>query len=78
VSALLSLVRRFGAARVEAECRRAIDADMTDVERLKRMLEQPSAQSDGSRNASIIPIARYLRPKSDYALNGHCPEKEGE
>lgn len=77
VAALLSLVRRFGAARVEAECQRAIDVDMADVERLKRMIEQPIAPNDGKPNARVIPIARYLRPSTDYALNHHHPEKEG-
>ncbi len=78
VSALLSLVRRFGAARVEAECRRAVEVDMTDIARLRRMLEQPTVPSEDTRNARIIPIARYLRPTSDYALNKLSPEKEGE
>jgi transposase len=77
VSALLSLVRRFGAARVEAECRRAIDVDMSDVDRLRRMLEKPIAQLDDKPTARIIPIARYLRSPSDYALKRN-PEKEEE
>jgi hypothetical protein len=77
VSALLSLVRHFGATRVEAECRRAIDVDMTDVDRLKRMLAQPMSPIDDKPTARIIPIARYLRPMSDYALK-QIPDKEGE
>jgi hypothetical protein len=40
VYALLGLVRRYGAARVTEVCTIALDADMLDVHRLKRLLEQ--------------------------------------
>ena len=39
VYALLGLVRRYGAARVNDACTIALAADMLDVHRLKRMLE---------------------------------------
>jgi transposase len=69
VSALLGLVRRYGVPRVEAECRRAIDAEMNDVDRLRRMLERPTpALVEDNKTARVIPIAKYLRPASDYAL----------
>jgi hypothetical protein len=75
VSALLSLVRRFGADRVEVECHRAIEVDMSDVDRLRRMLENPTAKTDAIPSARVIPIARYLRPASDYAIK---PKGQGE
>ena len=77
VSALLSLVRRYGAARVEVQCLRAIEVDMSDVDRLRRMLEQPTAKTDEKPSARVIPIARYLRPASDYAIKIK-PEDQGE
>jgi transposase len=39
VYALLGLVRRYGAARVTEVCTRALDADLLDVHRVKRILE---------------------------------------
>ena len=67
VYALLGLVRRYGAERVRAECARALDADMVDVRRLERMvkLALPAAPALPS---NVIPLARYLRPPSQYAL----------
>jgi hypothetical protein len=38
VYALLGLVKRYGATRVDAMCTVALDADLVDVTRLKRML----------------------------------------
>ena len=73
VLALLGLVRRFGAERVDDACKRAIEHDMHDVERLRRMLEQPATVDDGPR-ARVIPIARYLRPSSTWAIQ----KNEGE
>jgi transposase len=69
VYALLGLVKRYGAFRVDDACARALDADMVDVHRLERMLKlaapPPSAPTEPAR---VIPIGRYLRPASDYAL----------
>lgn len=79
VSALLSLVRRFGKGRVEQSCRRALDAEMYDVDRLRRMVEQPSSDDNNDKPpARIIPIARYLRPSTTWAINKDEGEGEGE
>jgi transposase len=74
VTALLSLVRRFGVELVTAQCARALDADMVDVDRLRRMIEQPKVIDDEPR-ARVIPIARFLRPASTYALADAKQEK---
>jgi hypothetical protein len=37
---LLRLAERYGAARLEAACRRALDLDLQDVYRVQRILEQ--------------------------------------
>jgi transposase len=68
VAALLGFVRRFGVVRVRDACRRALEAEMHDVDRLRRMVEQP-APKDERPLARVIPIARYLRPSSTWAIN---------
>jgi len=68
VYALLGLVRRYGAARVTEVCTIALDADMLDVKRLKRMLEQGVTAPPVAPPARVIPLARYLRPATQYQL----------
>ena len=73
VYALLGLCRRYGDSRVEAACEQALTADMLDVRRLDRML-QLAASTEGSSSVNrgggrVIPLARYLRPSSQYALS---------
>lgn len=70
VYALLALVRKYGEKRVEEVCATALAFEMHDVRRLKRMLENgtvlpPLAAPETPR---VIPLARYLRPASQYAL----------
>jgi hypothetical protein len=67
VYALLSLVKRYGPARVDASCAVALKAEMHDVHRLTRMLER-AVPPPAARVAQVIPIARFLRPASQYAL----------
>jgi transposase len=72
VYALLGLVRRYGAARVEETCRVALDADMHDVRRLDRMLQAaatPPATEASVPSPKQAPPARHLRPASDFALS---------
>ena len=68
VYALLGLVKRHGAGRVEAACATALAAGMLDVHRLKRMLELATPAVSPATNARVIPLARYLRPAQQYAL----------
>jgi transposase len=67
VYALLGLARRFGAARLDQACRLALDADMLNVYRVRRMLDtaRPAPASTPGR---VIPLARYLRPAQQYTL----------
>jgi len=81
VYALLGLVRRYSAARVTEACTVALAADMLDVKRLQRMLEQATTVAPSpSPPARIIPLARYLRPATQYALplRPAAPVSEGE
>lgn len=79
VYALHGLVRRYGAARVEAACETALGADMLNVTRLSRMLEQACPEK-APKSSRIIPLARYLRPASQYSLPLLLtpPKPEGE
>jgi hypothetical protein len=68
VYALLGLVRRYGAARVDAVCAAAVAVELTDVHRLKRMLEQSTAPAPAAGLTPAVPPARFLRPPAQYAL----------
>ncbi len=65
---LLGLVKRYGAHRVQETCAIAIAADMIDVFRLERMLKLAAPPAPPAEPARVIPIGRYLRPATDYAL----------
>src|SRR5436190_1729519 len=80
VYALLGLVRRYGAARVEATCATALAADLLDVHRLKRMLQLAGTSTAAPAPPRVLPLARYLRPASQYALplRPLDPSPEGE
>jgi hypothetical protein len=69
VYALLGLARKYGAGRIEQVCRVALDADMLDVHRLRRMLELPPVTAAAAATDTPAPAARFLRPKQQYALN---------
>lgn len=80
--ALLGLVRRYGEQRVETACTTALAVEMFDVHRLERMLKlAPPPTPPPSSAAKVIPLARFLRPPSQYALplasrETERPEKE--
>lgn len=81
VYALLGLARRYGAARVEDACAIALAAEMLDVHRLKRMLALGPPPSGSTTPARVIPLGRFLRPASQYALPwpvADRPASEGE
>ena len=68
VYALLGLARRYGAGRVNDACTIALAAEMCDVHRLKRMLALGPGPSSTAASARVIPLGRFLRPASQYAL----------
>ena len=81
VYALLGLARRYGAARVNDACTIALAAEMLDVHRLKRMLALGQGPSATAAPARVIPLGRFLRPASQYALPLPVPARpvsEGE
>jgi len=78
VYALLSLVRRYGTTRVSDACTVALDADMLDVHRLRRMLERGVANAPLTPPARVLPPGRYLRPASQYQLPFRAASAEEE
>lgn len=78
IHALLSLGAKYGSARLEDACCRALDAEMADVWRLRRMLERATQEPPVATHAGIVPISRYLRPAAQYALPLFLPQTTGE
>lgn len=78
VHALLGLCKRYGAARVNETCAIALEVEMHDVLRLGRMLElavtkapagaAPTPPPTEAAASKVIPLARYLREASEYAV----------
>jgi hypothetical protein len=69
--ALLRLAKKYGPARVEETCRIALAAEMIDVKRLGQMLEAAQeVVSPPAPTTKVVPIARFLRPASHFALRG--------
>lgn len=67
---LLGLVKRYGAQRVQPTCAEAVAADLIDVFRVERMLKLAiiAPATTEPALARVIPLARHLRPASDYAV----------
>jgi transposase len=68
VYALLGLVKKWGAERVDAACARAAEAEAFNVGLIGRMLERgaETAPPETFRQQSLLP-ARFARPPSDFA-----------
>ncbi len=68
---LLSLVKRFGAARVERACDLTLELDVVDVIRVQRMLERAleltQAQPPGRLEMAPILRPRFARDPSEFA-----------
>jgi hypothetical protein len=67
VYALLGLARRYGDVRVNEACVTALAAEMLSVRRLARLLEL-AVPPPPTPPARVLPLARYLRPVTHYAL----------
>jgi hypothetical protein len=71
---LLGLVRRYGPARVDAACAKALEVEVVDVTRIARMLERaleasPAPEAAPAVEAAVIDL-RFARPKDDFAPKG--------
>jgi len=67
VYALLHLANKYGGRRLNEACSTALEHGLLDVRRLGRMIEQ-GLLAPAPAPARVIPLARYLRPASQYAL----------
>lgn len=77
--ALLGLCKRYGDERVDETCKVALAAEMHEVHRLERMLKfgrPPESVGAAARN-NVVPLARFLRPASQYALPLASREVDG-
>jgi transposase len=72
---LIGLARKYG-DRLDASCKTALDADMVDVYRLADLARLDTHLSPPP--AKVIPLARYLRPASQYALPLARSERRNE
>jgi transposase len=64
---LLSLVRRFGAQRVDEACAKSLELDVVDVSLIARMLERALEGRPTQRrpDAKVIPL-RFARPAEEF------------
>src|SRR5207248_10929635 len=68
VYALLGLVKRWGPERVEAACRRALDAEAVSVPLIGRMIERSTENATPTTPpASGVKAARFARDASHFA-----------
>jgi len=77
VYALLGLTRKYGDERTAKACETALSYEMLDVRRLERMILAAAPAPGPKTPGRIIPLARYLRPASQYALNFN-PNPKGD
>ena len=72
---LLRLGERYTAKRLDAACRRALDADLIDVRRVERILVQALEQDAIPQLPSPIPAGRFARPGFVFS---HANAKGGQ
>ncbi len=70
VYALLGLAKRYGDARLDQACQTALEVELIDIYRLRRLLElgPPKAQPSSAEPNKVVPLARFLRPPQQFAL----------
>jgi len=66
---LLGLVKKWGPARVESACRRALEAEAIDVNLISRMLERAKeADEPDARPEPVLVQGRFARDPSEFAV----------
>jgi hypothetical protein len=82
VYALLGLCRRYGSLRVQEACANALLVGLVNVKRLGQAITTGPTTPVPTETNRVIPLARYLRPPSQYALpmtpRGHEPRDKGD
>jgi hypothetical protein len=80
VYALLGLVRKWGPARVEAACHRALDAEAISVALIGRMLTRGTEEQPLPHTPPLpgLPAPRFARDRSHFAAAGPQPAGPGQ
>src|SRR6266567_2396390 len=80
VYALLGLVRKWGPARVETACRRALDAEAVSVPLIGRMLARGTEGQHLPHTPPLpgMPAPRFARDASHFAVTGPPPARPGK
>ncbi len=74
---LLRLCERYGDARVDALCARALAFDVLDVRRVERMLKSTAqVETDAVKRGHVVqlPLGRFARDPSSFATKRHGEE----
>ena len=65
---LLGLVKKWGAARVEQACQRALDAEAVDVNLVSRMLDRAREDTEPDTRPTLVVVqGRFFRDPSEFA-----------
>lgn len=70
VYALLGLVKKWGAERVEAACAQALDCEAINVRLIGRMLERGSSEVIQPALPGLVVAARFARDPAEFAVVG--------
>jgi hypothetical protein len=76
VYALLGLVKRWGPERVDAACRRALEAEAIDVGLIGRIIERATENQPppaAAASAGRASAARFARDAHHFAVRGNVP-----
>ena len=78
VYALLGLVKRYGAARVDEACHTALEVEIVDIHRLRRLLElaPPKPTTTPDARGKVVPLGRFLRPVEQFAIKFTADPKD--
>ncbi len=77
---LVRLCERYGAARVDALCSRALAFDVLDVARIDRMLKAATrveAEAVGEGRVVALPVGRFARDPSSFATRSRSSGHDG-
>ena len=64
---LVGLAKKWGPTRLDEACRRALDAESSDVNLVARMLERARESSDDAAVTSIVTTNRFARDPGEFA-----------
>jgi hypothetical protein len=79
VYALLGLVKRWGAERVEAACARSLDAEVVSVPLIARMIERATeTKTAASATVPASQPARFAREAEHFATARSRPPGEAQ